>query len=200
MGRGFVREFMDSGQCDVLIGVPADFGQLSTTRPYYRSTYVFLVRRDARVKPASLDDPSLRHLKIGVQALDEQYSPPGQALAHRGLQTALVPFNGVGSNADAIVAAVAARKVDAAVIWGPLAGYLARGYRGALELVPVKPEADPAGLPFTFAIAMGVRKGNETLRAELDAELQRRSAEFRAILDSYAVPQLALTPPMKDAD
>src|SRR5690348_69655 len=73
MGRGFVREYINKGQCELLIGIPAAFPQMLTSRAYYRSTYVFIVRRDAENKPASLDDPGLRAMKIGVQALDEQY-------------------------------------------------------------------------------------------------------------------------------
>src|SRR5947209_18787596 len=44
MGRGFVRELVNSRQCDVVMGVPHDFAQMLTTSPYYRSTYVFVVR------------------------------------------------------------------------------------------------------------------------------------------------------------
>ena len=200
MGRGFVREYLDTGKCDALIGIPVNFRAVLTTSPYYRSTYVFVVRRDARLKPVSLDDANLRDLKIGVQALDEQYAPPGEALAHRGLQSSLIPFYGVGSNADSIISAVAQQKVDAAVVWGPLAGYLAKNYHGSLQIIAVKPEMDPPAVPFTFEIAMGVRKANEALRKELEAVVQSRRNEIRSILDGYGVPQLELTVARKDAD
>ena len=86
MGRGFVREYIDRSQCDLVIGVPADFRLLLTTIPYYRSSYVFVVPRQSNVKSVSLDSPELHGLKIGVQVLDENYTPPGTALARRGLQ------------------------------------------------------------------------------------------------------------------
>src|SRR5690606_11823249 len=40
--RGFVRNTLRAGTCDVLMGVPADFELAQTTPPYYRSTYVFV--------------------------------------------------------------------------------------------------------------------------------------------------------------
>jgi mxaJ protein len=172
---------------------------MQTSRAYYRSTYVFVVRRDARIKPASLDDPALRALKIGVQALDEQYAPPGEALARRGMQNSIVSFYGFGKNASAIVRAVIHGEVDAALVWGPLAGYLAGKRTKTLQIFPVKPEMDPPGVPYTFQIAMGVRKGNVALQKELNEILGRRMVEIDHILSSYGVPQIEMLPASKGA-
>ena len=199
MGRGFVREYLNTGRCDALMGIPARFGAVLTTTPYYRSTYVFVTRRDTQVKPASLDDPALRQLKIGVQVLEEDYTPPASALARRHLQNQIVGFNSTGEDADAIIRAVANRKVDTAIVWGPLAGFFVKRYHGVLQLTPVTPEVDPPALPFTFAIAMGVRKGNTALRDELQAAIDRNQREIRKILNQYAVPQLELAPRSNDA-
>jgi len=193
MGRGFVRDYIDTGKCDLLIGIPAQFKPMLTTRPYYRSTYVFVTRRN-KLKLASLDDPALHGLKIGVQVLDEDYTPPATALARRGLQNDIVGFDTTGNDADSIVRAVATGKVDTAIVWGPLAGYFAREFHASLVLTPVSPELDPPNLPFTFAIAMGVRKGNLALRDELNGILQRDSGRIDAILKDYAVPRLDLAP------
>ena len=192
MGRGFVREFLNKSRCDLLIGIPKDFRAVLTTSPYYRSTFVFVSRRDAEIKPASLDDPRLGEMKIGVQAMEEEYTPPGQALARRGLQNSIVGFHGVGQNARAIIEAVVQRQVNAAIVWGPLAAYFARDFGDTLVLTPLVPEMDSPNLPFTFEISMGVRKGNEALRDELEAVLQQRQSQIRRILSDYAVPQLEL--------
>ena len=191
MGRGFVREYLNKSRCDVLIGIPVRYGPVATTAPYYRSSYVFVTRKHGKLHPASLDDPILRESKIGIQAVDEEYTPPAQALARRGMQNSLVGFYGVGAHAADVVRAVAARKVDLAVVWGPTAGYAARRFR-ELEVRLVTPEMDPPGLPLTFEIAMGVRKGNDALRRELDTALQRHRPEIQRILSSYGVPQLEL--------
>jgi mxaJ protein len=191
MGRGFVREYLDKSQCDLLIGIPTNYRPVLTTSPYYRSTYVF-VSRQGKPSP-SLDAPALHGLKIGVQVLDEQYTPPGEALARRGLQGAIVGFDTIGDGADSIVRAVADQKVDIAIVWGPLAGYFAKEFGHDLRVTPVEPEVDPPGLPFTFEISMGVRKSNLTLRDQLQKVLMHRGSDIRAILDEYGVPHLPLT-------
>ena len=192
MGRGFVREYLDKAQCDLLIGVPTNYRPVLTTSPYYRSTYVFLSRHEEPVP--SLNSLALHGLKIGIQVLDEQYTPPGEALARRGLQNTIVGFDTIGDSAESIVRAVAEQKVDLAIVWGPLAGYFAKESGHDLRLTPVEPEVDPPGLPFTFAISMGVRKGNLALRDQLEQILRTRQADIRAILDDFGVPQLPLAP------
>jgi len=194
MGRGFVREYLNTSQCDVLIGIPANFKPVLTTTPYYRSSYVFVTRKNGKYRPASIDDPNLHQLKIGVQVLEEDYTPPATALARRHLQNQIVGFDTTGEDADSIIRAVANRKVDTAIVWGPLAGFFARSYRGVLQLTPVEPEVDIPALPFTFAIAMGVRKGNTALRDELESVIEKRQGEINAILDRYGVPRLEMAP------
>jgi mxaJ protein len=192
MGRGFVREYLNKSQCDVLIGIPANFRPVLTTNPYYRSSYVFVTRKDGKYSPASLDDPTLHQFKIGVQVLEEDYTPPATALARRHLQNQIVGFDTTGEDADSIIRAVANRKVDIAIVWGPLAGFFAKRYRGALQLTPVEPEVDIPALPFTFAIAMGVRKGNTALRDQLEGVIEKRQAKISAILERYGVPRLKM--------
>lgn len=195
MGRGFVREYLNQGTCDLLIGVPQAFNPVLPTAPYYRSTYVFVTRRDQQLKPASLDDPTLRRMKIGVQVLAEDYTPAASALARRGLQSEIVGFETVGEDASSIIRAVADHQVDTAIVWGPLAGYFAQNYGNSLQITPVVPEVDPPGLPFTFAISMGVRKGNTALRNELNGVLQRRGTDIQKILRQFGVPRLELASP-----
>src|SRR3954469_6113098 len=107
MGRGFVREYINKSACDLVIGVPAGFRPLLTTSAYYRSSYVFVVPQQQGLKSLSFDSPELRTLKIGVQVLDENYTPPGTALARRGLQSEIVGFETTGQSADSIIRAVA---------------------------------------------------------------------------------------------
>ena len=200
MGRGFVREYLDKAKCDLLIGIPANYHPVLTTDPYYRSTYVFVSRSDRGLQLASFNSPDLHGIKIGVQVLDEDYTPPAEALARRGLQGAIVGFDTTGDGASSIIEAVAKHKVDAAVVWGPLAGYFAKKFSGHLQLTPVEPEVDPPALPFTFAISMGVRKGNTTLHDQVQNILDRHSSEIRNILTEYGVPQLPLAPQITAKD
>jgi len=188
--RGFIRSQFNKHACDLITGVPAQFRPVLTTEPYLRSTYVFVSRKDRKLKIESFDDPQLNNLNIGLQVLEEDYAPPAQALARRHIVSKLVGYEVFGDEAGAIIRDVAHRKIDVAIVWGPLAGYFARPYKNLLETRPVSPAFDPPGLPFTFAIAMGVRKSDAQLRDRLNAALERHRKDIEHILRSYGVPQL----------
>jgi mxaJ protein len=190
MGRGFVREYLNRGACDLLIGVPSNFKPVLTTLPYYRSTYVFVTRGDRHPQLTSLNDPLLHSMRIGVQVMDEDYTPPASALARRGMQNEIVGFQSTGLQAGSIIRAVVDREVDVAIVWGPLAGFFARKYGDVLQLRAVTPEVDPPGLPFTFEISMGVRKGNTGLRNEVQRVMSHRASQIREILRKFGVPVL----------
>jgi mxaJ protein len=194
MGRGFVREYIGKNECDLLVGIPADFRQVLTTRPYYRSTYVFVTRRSAHFQPASLNDPGLHRLKVGVQVLDDDYAPPARALARRGMQANIVGYDSTGDDAPSIVRAVMKHEVDTAMVWGPLAGYFAKRYPDKLSISAVQPEVDPPGLPFTFAISMGVKKGNTQLRDRVQQFLDSHRRQIDSLLQSYGVPLISDAP------
>jgi mxaJ protein len=191
--RGFVRNTLVAGRCDMIMGVPSALPSVLTTRPYYRSTYVFLTRTDRSLTVRSFDDPRLRDLRIGVQVVgDGANTPPQDALAHRGLVRNLVGYTVFGdyNKPDPparIVEAVSAGEVDIAVVWGPLAGFFADRYPVRLALAAISPDGT---LPFQFSISIGVRKEDYALRATLDRILERRRAEVDRILDEYRVPRV----------
>jgi mxaJ protein len=194
--RGFVRNTLNQGQCDVLIGVPSSFERASTTTPYYRSTYVFVTRRDRHLKIASFDDPALRRLRIGVQMIGDDFTntPPAHALSNRRIISNVRGYSVYGDyrqpNPPArVIDAVARDDVDVAVAWGPLAGYFAQREPVPIDITPVSPQIDLPFLPFVFDISMGVRRGNDVLKAELNTVIQRRKAEIDRILDQYGVPR-----------
>jgi quinoprotein dehydrogenase-associated probable ABC transporter substrate-binding protein len=199
--RGFFRNTLRAGLCDVVMGVPASFELALPTRPYYRSSYVFVYRRDAGYEIDSFDDPDLRRLRIGVPVVgdDGTNPPPAHALVNRGIVSNVVGFSVYGDYAQPspparIIAALAAGEIDVAVVWGPLAGYFAPRAGVPLRVVPVSPAIERPFLPFVFDIAVGVRREETTLQRELDDALRRRAAEVTRLLDEYGVPRVAPQP------
>ncbi|HEV2862353.1 MAG TPA: substrate-binding domain-containing protein [Pyrinomonadaceae bacterium] len=195
--RGFFRNTLRAGACDVVLGVPASFELAATTSPYYRSTYVFVYRKDRGLKVGSFDDEVLRRVKVGVQLVgdDGSNTPPAHALAARGVVENVRGYTLYGdysreSPPSRIVEAVARGEVDVAVVWGPLAGYYARRQRVPLEVVPVSPQIDLPFLPFVYDISMGVRRGDEDLRLQLEQFLERRRPDIERLLDDYGVPRI----------
>ncbi len=195
--RGFFRNTLRAGECDVVVGVPASFELALTTAPYYRSTYAFVYRRDRRLGVRSFDDEALKGLKIGVQVVgdDGANTPPAHALAARGIIQNVRGYTLYGDYArpsppSRIVEAVASGEVDLGVVWGPQAGYFARRQRVPLEVVPVSPRIDPPFLPFVYDISMGVRRGDDALLARLESFLERRRPDIDRILEDYGVPRV----------
>ena len=195
--RGFVRNTLNARACDVVMGVPTEFELTGVTKPYYRSSYAFVSRRDRQVDVRSFDDPALRRLTVGVQLVGDDYAnaPPAHALARRGIIQNVRGFNvqsGYRQTAPParIIDAVANGDVDIAIAWGPLAGYFASRESVPLTVVPVSPQMDSPALPFAFDISMGVRRADKTLRDTLNAILTRRRASIDSLLASYGVPLL----------
>jgi mxaJ protein len=203
--RGFFRHALKEGEADLVIGVPVGFDMALTTKPYYRSSYVFVWRKKGGTPVESLDDPVLKKVKVGVQVVgdDGANSPPVHALGRRGVIENLVGYTVYGDYAQPnpparVIDAVAKGEVDVAVAWGPMAGYFAKKQSVALVVQPISPAVDEElKLPFTFAISMGVRRGDTAFRDELDGVLERKREAIERILDEYGVPRVAKPEPAK---
>jgi quinoprotein dehydrogenase-associated probable ABC transporter substrate-binding protein len=196
----FFKKTLDSGACDVVMGVPTGFAKAEETTPYYRSSYVFVSRRDRHLRIDSFDDPRLRELRIGVSVLGDSKdsTPPVYALASRGIARNVAAYSIFGASFDEanpsadLIRAVADGEVDVAIAWGPVAGYFARRSPVPLEIAAIVGDQEDPGLPLAFNIGIGVRTGDAALKQQLDAELTRRHAEIDRLLRSYGVPLLAL--------
>ncbi|WP_259155283.1 quinoprotein dehydrogenase-associated putative ABC transporter substrate-binding protein [Xanthomonas sp. 3793] len=182
--RGLARSTITAGRCDLLMDLNSDFEQGLTTRPLYRSTYVLVTRKGLNLVPASLDDPALKKLRLGVF----QSSPARQALYEHGISgevqylfydSATAPEEHPGK----LVERVAANELDAAESWGPVAGYYAA--RSSLGVVPLN-TIDDAVLEYSMAWA--VSRKNAALRDALNTALQDNAAKIAEILRSYHVP------------
>jgi mxaJ protein len=154
------------------------------------------VRKENTPKIDSLDDPALKSLKIGVQLIgnDATNTPPVHALAHRGITQNVrgyMVYGDYGSPdpASPIVQAVANGDVDVAIVWGPPAGYFSARQNVKLAIDPVPPSGLEGDPPMRFDIAMGVRKGDTELAADIDRALAARRTDIDAILASYHVPR-----------
>src|ERR671925_453678 len=128
-----------------------------------RTGYVIASVRDRGLHIASLDDPVLSQVNIGVHV----NTPPHDALSHRGIVGDKVIvyrlFHSPQGNQEESLAQpledLLAGKIDVALIWGPVAGYFIKMRAAPLELVPL--EGGGPTTPFSFEISMGVRKGEK---------------------------------------
>lgn len=195
--RGFIRTTLNAGLCDVIMGVPSSIHMLRPTRPYYRSSYAFVQRADAKLI-TSFDDPRLKTLRIGVQLVgnDGVNTPPVHDLARRGIVGNVRGYlvqNDYSEEAPLapIVEAVAKADIDVAIAWGPTAGYFAARQPVALRVTPILLDPSALDLALTYDISMGVRKDDLTLLDELNRAIADRKDQIDAVLADYGVPNIA---------
>jgi len=191
----FMEKWLKANRCDLVMGTTTDSELLETTQPYYRSTYVFVSRRDRKIEVASLTDASLKNYRIGAQIIgdDGETVPPAQEMAQHGLVNNIVGYSLYGDQlsqnpSSDIITAVANGEVDLAVAWGPLAGYSAGRSSLPLTITPICQRA--SAIPVTFSISMGVAPGNDGLRNQLNQFIVQHKRQIRELLLSYGVPLL----------
>ena len=203
--RGFIRNTLkalnESGtayKCDVVMGVATGFDQLMTTRPYYRSTYalVYLKGRGLDSVTSGGDfvnlDPDVRNgLRIGAFTP----TPGAKWLARHGMTEQMVPFVAMSGDPEAYPGEIVEKELangnlDAAIIWGPIAGFFAK-QAGDPELAVIPLESEP-GIQFDFAISAGVRYGDSERKQLLEDLISGTAAQMQEILTSYNVPLLNL--------
>jgi mxaJ protein len=192
--RGYVRNTLNDAKCDVWPGMATGVDVAATTRPYYRSTYVFVTRQDVHLAHLTLDDPRLKSASIGVQMIgnDSMNTPPAHAIASRGIVDNVRGYMVYGDSSQpgttpAIIDAVAHRQIEVALVWGPLAGYFAHRSPTPLRIEAVTP-ANDARWPMAFDMSMGVKRNNRELLDRIDASLDHERPTILHILEAYQVP------------
>jgi len=210
---GFVRQTLRSQddvtkqfKCDVIIGVPKGYELTATTQPYMRSTYALVLPARADFKRLSsaedllsLPKPTLEKLRIGIFA----QTPATDWLLRNGLidraRVYAVQSGDPGEHpANVIERDLEAGNIDLAIVWGPVAGFLAGRHKSGADTwtaVPFKP--DPT-IKFDYEIAMGVRFGENDWKATLDKWISTHQQDIDKILTSYGIPLLEPTPPAPD--
>ena len=181
-------------RCDVVISVPAGYDQVSATTPYYRSTYALVypkgkgldeVRTGADL--AALPRDRLNRLRIGMY----DKSPASAWLVKHGLEAQARPYQMMSPDpeqypGEIIEKDLAEGKIDAAIVWGPIAGYYAKRVRSVeLAVIPLKSEP---GVKFDYEIAMGVRYGEPEWKASVQKLIDENQVAITAVLREYNVP------------
>lgn len=189
---GFYRNTLNAFRCDVVIGVVKNDGAVRTTEAYYRTAYALLFKPGHGLDGvASLADPRLQGRRLGVIAR----TPPSTVMVQNGLMALAKPYPlTVDTRVDApgqeMVADSVADRIDAAVLWGPIAGYHAREQRkDGVELTMTPLPSEP-GAPMEFRIAMGVRHSDDEWKQTLNKLLRENRAGILGILRDYGVPLL----------
>lgn len=183
---GFVRNTLELRICDVIIGVASGYEFVQNTNAYYRSVYTVVAPENAGFAPSSLGDPSFNGREVGVVLNTPPLLPLRRAGARLKVYMAQVDTRAMNPARDA-VGDVAEEVTDAAVVWGPVAGYYASRQDPPLAVTPLDPR-DPENVRVDFRITMGIRRNEPQWKDWINDFIDRRQPEINEILASYGVP------------
>jgi len=198
---GFVRNTLKSRdeqtlqyKCDVIIGVPKGYDITATTQPYMHSIYALVFEPRGALKGVTSPDDLLKlppdklhALHIGLFA----QTPASDWLLKNSLIEQAVMYAAQSGDPnetpDTIVERdLAAGKIDVAVVWGPVAGFIANRHADkGWTVVPFKP--DPQ-IKFDYEISMGLRQGEKDWQKTLDDWIAAHHTEIKEILTAYHIP------------
>ena len=194
--RGFIRQTLKAGRCDVVMGMP-NMDMVGTTRPYYRSGYVFVTRAADGLTFSSMDAPELAHLRIGAHLIgdDGANTPPMQALGLRGIVDNVRGYTIYGdyrrdSPPMRMFDALVAGEIDVAAAWGPQAGWYAGHSAVPLRIVPITDTVQYLPLVFQYSIGMGGRREDVAMKDKLNTVIVEKRPEIQALLKRYSFPTL----------
>lgn len=187
---GFVRNTLNAGKCDVVIGFAQGDELVQNTNHYYRSGYVFVTKQGGPLADIdTLEDPRLKDKVIGIVA----GTPPGNQMAANGLMGKARPYpltvdRRYEAPAERMVADTASGEIDAGILWGPIAGFYAKKSSQPLTVTPLVKEAK--GPRLAYRITMGLRSNEPNWKKQLNDLIKKNQPEINTILASYGVPLL----------
>jgi mxaJ protein len=197
--KGFVAHTLKENRCDAVMQAPAGISDAVTSNPYYRSTYVFVYRRDHPVNVHTLHDAVLQRARIGAQIVANDYCPPVRIMTAYGIAGNLTGYSMYGKYGDRrsqarVIDAVSRGDVDIAIAWGPVAGYFARREKTPLVIVPIPGDPRIPSVPVSYAMSIGLSLRNRALKPAIDRALEREKPAIGRILRSYGVPLVESVP------
>jgi quinoprotein dehydrogenase-associated probable ABC transporter substrate-binding protein len=190
MATGFMRNTLRANRCDVVMGYAQGHELVLNTNHYMTSAFVLIVPKDSELaEVTALNDPRLKGKRIGIIA----GSPPASHMARNGLIAKARPYHLVvdrrhESPALDMLNDLSAGEIDAAILWGPIGGPLARQDHPGFKVTPLIREELPPRL--FFRITMGVRQGEKVWQRKLNSLIRRNQDEIDALLLEAGVPLL----------
>jgi quinoprotein dehydrogenase-associated probable ABC transporter substrate-binding protein len=187
---GFVRMTLAAHRCDVIMGFPQGDELVQGTNPYYRTAYALVAKPGSGLEDvASLNDERLKGKHLGIIA----GTPPATNMAANGLMANAKPYplmidTRYDSSAGAMMKDLASGEIDAAILWGPMAGYYARQTNPPLHVTPLVKEK--SGPKLIYRIGMGVRSADQNWKRLLNRLISENQPAINKILLDFGVPLL----------
>ena len=173
------------------MGYAQGTGLVEDTNPYYHTSYVLIYRKKDQDLAGvdSLSDTASQEKKIGIFAR----TPP--ASIWRPMDWSPMPSHSrspatsSSKAASEIIAEIASGKIDAGLLWGPLAGYYAQN-RPSAACRRTADQGEGGARVILFDITMGIRPDEPEWKHRLNKLIAENQDDINAILLDYDVPLL----------
>ncbi|MHC1551417.1 quinoprotein dehydrogenase-associated putative ABC transporter substrate-binding protein [Phyllobacterium sp. K27] len=188
MATGFVRNTLRSNRCDIIMGYAQGDELVQNTNAYYRSTYMLIYKKNTGLDGVeTIEDQKLAGKRIGVVA----GTPPAANLAKAGYMRNVQPYplmvdtRLAPSMAEVMIKDLKNGVIEAAVLWGPMAGYYAKEIDPDLVVIPLVKEKSRH---MAYRITMGVRPSDQEWKRTLNKVIRENQQEINTILLGFQVP------------
>jgi mxaJ protein len=195
-----VRDALDKHDCDMVVGLDTGDPRVLTTKPYYRTGYVFITRADQNLNITSWSDKrllTLNHFAVSFDSPgEEMLKQIGKYDDNLSYDYSLVNFKSrrnqyVQIDPARLVSEVASGKADIAVAFAPEVARYVKQSAVPLRMTLVADDtvrSDKQKIPEQFSQSAGVRKDDPQLLAQVDAALVKARPEIEKILDAEGIP------------
>ncbi|MGZ5051089.1 MAG: methanol oxidation system protein MoxJ [Methylobacter sp.] len=200
--RYFQRDYMEKGLCDVSIGVDAGDPRVLTTKPYYRSGYVFITRQSDDLDLENWDSEVLRKVEriafvpgspaeVMMRAIgryNDMFNYEQELVGFKSRRNQYVKYDN-----DKLVSEVALGRAQVAVLWGPASARYVKDSTTPLKMTVIPDDnkrADGEKVGLHYSTSIGVRKGNDALLAQLNQVIEKRQQDIEQILEAEGIPLL----------
>lgn len=200
-----LQKDMEAGKCDVLIGTDPNDPRVLTTKPYYRSAYVFITRKDREIDVTSWDHPYLKEKNFRIGVMPDS---PGKNMLLQinrfddmfDYFTEIQNFQSTRNRyihvePSRLVNDVASMHLHMAMLWAPEAARYVRASEVPLNMVIVEDTAKKTNgekIPMHYNVVMGVNKQRPELVGALNRVIDAHGTEITAILKDEGIPLLSL--------
>lgn len=201
-GIYLVRDFLDARHCDIVMGVDAGDNRVLTTESIYRTGYVYVSREELGFEGDGWQD--IAATPYGRFAI-RFHSPAETLLKYAGKWEdnaaylySLINFKSRRNQYNQVPAAklvseVSSGNADLAIAFAPDVARYVKASRTVLRMTMITDSitrSDGLEIPLQYDQAIGVRKDDSVLLAEINAALPNIQGEIDAILMDEGIPLL----------
>jgi len=200
--RYYVRDYLDKGLCDVTMGVDAGDPRLLTTKPYYRSGYVFITREQDGIEVENWNSEALRKAKKiafvpgtpaetmlrAISRYNDMFNYSQELVGFKSKRNQYVKYDHAK-----LVSEVASGNAEIAVLWGPAAARYVKASPAPLTMTLIPDDnqrADGQKVGHHYSTSIGVRKDKPALLAELNKALEDVEDDIEDLLEEEGMPLL----------